>query len=279
MILRELKNEVISLGFDDIIEREDLFITSANRALRDIYTERVITKTVSLFANGDCPAKRIKEIRHVGGTDLTLPLVGRAYSMQVFGEGVIIIRDGADTKTLEFSSESDLIRGFINSGGDITFSGELSYTVRHLAFFEEIFSRRTEDIPAGDTVRIYDIRKTFGDFMSFASLPKDNTGKCIPNCTLSDGKLKIDSSYRGEIVLTYRRLPKKIVSDFPDEEIDIPNEFSHLLPLLTASYVWLDDDEQMAKYYREMYLSMLANCKVSSYEKIDTQYINTNGWA
>lgn len=279
MTLSELKNEVISLGFDDIIEREDLFITSANRALRTIYNERVITKTVKLFAQGQKPKTRTKEIRHIGGEDVTLPLVGRAYSMRVAGEGIAVIHDGSEEKRIEFSSSSEPIRGFIKTGGRIVFSGEYSYTVYDFLTFSEVFSNDIKDIPDGSNIRVFDISAMFGDFLSFISLPVDKHGKCIPNCTLSDGKLQVESSYRGEISLTYRRLPRVIFADFPDERIDIPEEFSPLLSLLTSSYVWLDDDEEKAKYYRYLYLDMLACLKSSCYDSISTEYINTNGWA
>lgn len=279
MILRELKNDVISLGFDDMLEREDLFITSANRALRTIYSERVISKTVKLFAHGQTASTRIKELRHIGGEDVTLPLVGRAYSMRVCGEGKITVYDGKNKKIIEFNSENEVINGLLTSGGSILFSGDYSYTVYNLVTFDEVFSSNTADIPDGSPRRVYDIRAMFGDFLSFMSLPRDGRGQLIDDCSLCDGKLELDSSYRGEIILTYRRLPMTIVADLPDVVIDIPEEFAPLLSLLTASYVWLDDDEEKAKYYRELYSDMLKNIKASSYESVDTGYRNTNRWA
>lgn len=58
-------------------------------------------------------------------------------------------------------------------------------------------------------------------------------------------------------------IPKKIVYDATDDtELDIEEEKTPLLQLLTAYFVWLDDDERKAVMYYNLYneqLSMYLN--------------------
>ena len=279
MTYSELRCEVTALGFDDIIEREELLVSSINRALRTIFSERAVTRTVKLFSPGQRIVSRVREIRHTGGIDMTLPLAGRAYSMRVSGVGRVTVRDGNEERSFDFSSNSELIRGYLHTGGEVTFCGDYSYSVYDLITYSEAYSDNTEDIPDGSATRTFDIRMSYGDFLSFASLPRDNRGKCIQNCTLCDGKLEIDSEYCGEITLTYRRLPRTVTGAVADEVIDVPEEYAHLLALLVASYVWLDDDEDKAKYYKELYSEMLRSLGNSTYSSIAVGYTDTNGWA
>jgi hypothetical protein len=51
-----------------------------------------------------------------------------------------------------------------------------------------------------------------------------------------------------------------------------------MLPLLTAAFMWLDDDAGKAQYYMSLYRDLVANTKRYSSNKIDTVY-RVNGWA
>lgn len=279
MTFNELKEEVIALGFDDSLEDEMVLVSAVNRALRTIYSERSITKELHLFSSGDLPHYKTKEIRHIGKETVTLPLAGRAFSMRVFGQGVFTVRGKGGEYNIKFDGMGELIRYLCASENEIVFGGDYAYTIADFTVYKDLYSPLAEDIPDGSGRRVFDIKKLAPDFLAFVENPRDYSGKCIPNCTLFDGKLEIDSSYRGEIIVTYRRLPLAATGTLPSENIDVPEELSHLLPLLVASYVWLDDDEQKAKYYRTLYHEMLEGQKRDSYSKIDTEYRNINGWA
>ena len=51
-----------------------------------------------------------------------------------------------------------------------------------------------------------------------------------------------------------------------------------MLPLLTASFMWLDDDAAKAQYYMSLYRDMVTNVKRFQTSKIDAEY-RVNGWA
>ena len=63
-----------------------------------------------------------------------------------------------------------------------------------------------------------------------------------------------------------------------DFEVDIPEEYTHLFPLLVTSCLWLEEDEAKSKYYKALYDECIKRIDSSGYEEIDYNYIDTNGW-
>ena len=279
MTLDELKNEVTLLGFDDTIDLEGSIIPAANRALRHLYSQRIFTKTVRLFARRANISYYRSEIHCPNGRNTTIPANGKAYSMRLCGSGQYTINDGqaVSVKYFESGAESILVHGFLTWGGSITFWGGYSFTVYDYTIYSEIFSPHAKDIPNSVEKTVFDLRSMYGDFMSFLSPPTNARGEAIPKCTLCDGRVEVDSKYRGEILLTYRILPTKVTSE--TVEINMPEEYSHLFPLLVASYVILDIDEEKAIRYKSMYDEMISVIKTESYQSVDTAYKNEDGWA
>ena len=280
MTFEELKLEVSSLSFGLIEESGNLLLSSANLALRDIYNRRTITKSVRLYTHGQRPIYYRKRVDFPKGVKKSLPLFGKAFSLRLCGNGFYRILDGTSqiVETFDTGDESLLLRGFITKGGSIEFWGSFSFTVYDFSLYEEIYSREVKDIPMGDETVVLDIRKIYSDFMSFISAPTDASGNEIKGARLIDGKILLDRSYGGEIILTYRRLPAEITADVKTT-IDLPEELCHLLPLLTLSYCLLDSDFDKAMYYKERYEELMSRCISLGYEKLDTQYRDVTGWA
>lgn len=279
MTLDELKSEVRLLGFDETANVDDHIIASANRALLELYNHRIITKTVRLFARSSAICYYRDEIHCPNGRSTVVPAEGKAYSMRLCGSGQYTINDGSavSVKYFESGAESVLVKGFLTWGGTITFWGGYSFTVYDYTIYSEIFSPAAKDIPLGGTRVVFDLREMYGDFLSFHSPAMNSHGEEIPNCILRDGRLEVDAKYKGEIVLTYRRLPKRITAQ--TEEIDLPNEYIHVFPLLVASDVWLDTDEEKALHYRTRFYDLMSVIKQESYQYIDNSYKNEDGWA
>lgn len=280
MTLNDLETEIVALGFNADIDTPEMLLTATNRALRDIYTHRNILKTVRLFCTDQKPSIRYKEIYCKNGKSQSFPFEGRAYSMRLCGEGFYSIVDGGNTNIIQFNTgkESKLVRGFVNVGGTIKFYGAVSFRVYDLSFYDEIYVTSNYDLPDGTGKKTFDIRKDYEDFLSFISLPTDLEGKVIEGSVLEDGRLTLPENYVGELLFTYRRLPE-IVYDDPESEIDIPEEFSHVLPLLVAFYIWLDLDTSKARLYKSQYDEMIALIEKESYEKLDFRYEVKDGWA
>lgn len=280
MTLTELQNEVIALGFDGEIGSENIFITAVNRALRDIYLQRNILRTVTIYAAGRTPSYYRKEINVKGGGGITLPLNGKAYSMRLCGMGNYRVLDGEDEELYQFDTgyESRLVQGFVTFGGSIRFYGTVSFSIYDFSVYDEIYSIRAKDVPDGSAIKSFDLRSLYSDFLSFVGPATDASGNIIESCKLIDGHVEIPSSFKGELRISYRRLPETVTAGY-EEDIDIPREYDKLLPLLVSFYVWLDVDASKANRYMDQYKELLEVMTRGSYDKIDFNYINTNGWA
>ncbi len=278
MTLRDLSSEVSALGFDGAIAMDGLFLTSLNRALRQIFGEYSVTGRITLSAVRSKPSTRIPRLWHGMGESLSLPLKGRAYSFFTSGTGAFTLRDGSNTVHKSFTGTRVRFSGFLSEGGAITFTGELGYLVTDIVTFDEIFSQNVSDIPDGRGQTCIQIRDKVGDFLSFISPPTDSNGKELSNVRMEDGAIHIKNGYEGELDLVYRRLPRPILTENPDQTIDIPPEYEVLLGPLVASYVYLDSDPEKAELYGKLYRSITER-EASLHKELRTSRYVTNGWA
>ena len=277
MTLNQLKSAVAALGFERELEDAEALRICANRALRLIFSERGVKS--SLWLSTDAPPVRVRIpfISHLSGESITVNLEGNCYSFRAYGTGCYLIKDEGGERKGEFSSFGAKVRGFIKGKAEITFLGDSFYTVHELCAFESIAEGEIGSIPIRMPERIIDIKKLIPDFLSFVGLPSDSYGREIKKVTMQDGRISFPWEMKGEIKLTYLRTPTPITLD-GDKEIDLPSDCEELLPLLTASFMWLDDDAEKAQYYMALYKDALATVKRYLNSGIDAVY-RTNGWA
>lgn len=279
MTLNELKNDVARLGFLSYIEDEACFIASANRALSLIYVDRPVSKTAILSFSGP-RASRVREfIEHRSGEEITLSFSGRSISFRSSGTGECIITDSTGSNLIPLTSDGQLTKQFIYGSGTVTFRGNYYFTVSNLAVFDDLTSNKLVDVPEYTPYRELYPEKCCEGFRAFVGHPRDKNGNIVEAVSLSDGKISAPFNYRDEIYLTYYRAPQLIKADSPATTvIDISEECAPMLPLLTASFMWLDDDAGKAQYYMSLYRDMIANVKRYSRNRLDSSYVG-NGWA
>lgn len=280
MTFDELETELTILGNNQPITDESLLILSVNRALRRLYNDLRIVKEVRIAARTIKPISYYKEIYCKSGEFMEFPLNGKAYSMRFHGSGKYMITDGdvTNTYTVDSKKEAKVIKGFLSYGGKISFWGSFSFTVYDFAVYDEIFSPQLADIPEEGSHRVFDLREMYGDFMSFISPPADSDGNLI-DCNMQDGKIEIDSSFEGEIILRYRRLPTKVISTMEIQTLDVPEEYLHLFCLLAAAYYWYYTDDGLSGHYEELYEGGIESMRKGCYDQINCSYVDTNGWA
>ena len=280
MTLQELKRDTQALGFETDHIDDEIFIPAVNRSLRNIFNDLCITKKVKLYAEPIIPLTIVDKARHFGRSSETYPLSGKAWSFEVSGVGSFRIKDGHEEKVTEFNTQREVFRGFLKYGGSITFLGNFSYTAYGLATFDYLISDELSDIPVVCHNREYDMRKIRPDFLSFADYPKTTDNQRIYEARMADGVLTLPNKFEGEFSVLYKRAPRSVTLDTPDDEcIDISSGAEALLPLLVASYVWLEDNEERAKYYKTLYKEGLERLIPTLKQRISYDYVRTNGWA
>ena len=278
MTLSELKNDVAKLGFESFIEDEDCLIASANRALSLIYVDRPISKTTIVSFRGPRVSLVREFIEHKSGEVISIPFKGKSISFRSTGLGSCIIRDNTGASSVPLSMDKQLVKQFIHGDATITLSGDYYFTVSNLVVFDDLISNKIPDIPEYSPYQELDPKDYCDDFRAFCGQPCDKNGDLISTIRLIDGRLVAPFEYRGDVYLTYYRAPKKMSDASPNEEIDISEECAPLLPILTAAFMWLDDDAGKAQYYMSLYRDLVANIKRFSTNKIDMAY-RVNGWA
>ncbi len=274
MTYKQLKKDVARLGFETVIEDEDVLLGAANSALELIYLDRPRIKTVRLFIT-PLSIPLHKEKIDVMGEQISIALEGDAYSFTTVGRGSYTISDDNGTITREISLGGLIHRGLIKGNGNLIFSSEGCLSVFNLCCFYGVYEEA--DIPLYSSMREIDVTDGRGDLRSFCRMPYDEFDNPIKHTLLRGERLLVPIDYEGDIFLDYYRTPAPIVKDNDEQSIDISAEMAPLLPLLTASFLWLDDDSDKAQYYLALYRQSLATIMRYSLRAVNNEY-ETNGW-
>ena len=279
MTYNDLREGVAALGFESEIENEDAVRHATARALRCIYTERPCYGTLVIGKNKIAPAVGLDRIYHRGGELLRIPLDGaRSYSFRTSGIGAFEISDESGTRNFSFSGNDGLHRGFIHGSGELLFKGDYSYTVSNLALYDELFGPSVEDIPIAASHIEYNVKDYVNDFLSFILPPKDSSGRDIKGASVRGSTVSIPCEYEGDVTILYKKAASE-PSGAPEEEITVPDGCEHLLPLIVAAYVWLDDDAERSQYYMSLYREGMSAVKYYGRAYVNSEYRDVNGWA
>ncbi len=82
----------------------------------------------------------------------------------------------------------------------------------------------------------------------------------------------------GEVTVYYLRRAKELTIDKADEPLDIHPAAESLLPLLVASYLWLDDRGELATHYLKLYHTEAEELRRLIYRHGSIELISRNGW-
>lgn len=280
MTINELQEEVAALGFEDSIACDTPFITAANRALRTIYTERPVARRVRIPTSKVRPLSRVTSIRHEGGDVITLTLTGSCYAFRVQGQGKFTFENGIVVENTEFYTEDSLFRGFIRGGSaTITFSGEEFFTVYNLVTYKERFGGVLKAIKEFTPFDEYDLKSLYGDYLAHLELPTDEAGEPLLDAVIDSGVIRLPTGKYDEIYVRYARMPKEITPEDTSAEVDIFGDVTPLLPILTAAYLWLDDDAERAEYYMSLYRTEMSLIRRYNTNAAKTGYRDVLGWA
>lgn len=275
MTYRELAEECAALGFEDDVGEDGRFLYAARRALALLNTEYPAVGEVNFFCEAVVPRESRREIFHPAGTELSVPLSGKSYSFRVGGRGSY--RPEGETPRA-FDAPSVLVREYRGEAGYLLFCGDYDYTVRDFAVFDACPPMR-EEIPTLAPVRTFSLRTLAPDFLCPDGIARGEDGTPIVGASVYGDTLTLPREYHGCVTLRYRRAPSKIASDDPAGRIDVPAPAAHLLPLLTASYLWLDDEPERSQYYLNLYRTGMSALKYTGAPNRDPGYQDVLQWA
>lgn len=275
MTLTQLKKEVSALCFDKSVSANSDFCFFANLALRKIFSDRGVSKTVKLNVANRTPKSSRATFTHVGGKDNIFSASDGAYVIETSGEGYFKLKDNDGERKYEFNSDFTRHKGFINGKATLTFSGEYTYTVVKIDLFDKCFGSEVNSIPNGSGC--LDLNEIYHDLACICALPKDKSGNLITEAIVEDGRITLPENFSGDIFVTYLRSPMPISEDTPDAKIDVSEDSSHLLPILCASYLCLECDPERAQGYAELYKEE-SKALTRHRRAISAEYRVRDGW-
>ncbi|MBR2342719.1 MAG: hypothetical protein IKA64_00525 [Clostridia bacterium] len=277
MTLNELQREVMHLGFETQIEDTEALISATSLALGLLYTDRPVKKRLELAVCPITPLSRVEKISLSGGEEVTLPLSGLAFALEVSGSGRVVTFDGKMKKETELDTEHSLLRGRLFTEGEITLYAKGQLTVFNLVCYRESLDEK--DIPPFSVTRSISLCDAAEDFAAALALPRDSSGREIPGAAIIGDTLTLPSDFFGTLSLPYRARPPKREEIARGEELAADPEAEHLLPLLTASFLWLDDDDEKARYYMSLYRDAQSTMRRYGTHAAAAEYKTVDGWA
>ncbi len=279
MTISELYKQVAQLGFEDSLEDDDRFYYAANRALLQV---NKIRPAISYYLINHKPLiNLVKESTFTPlekDEDLIFEATeAKSYFLEADGNGVVYV-EVYDTETetwriidtVNLSSKKTFTpyKGFIKEESEfvgglvrLRFTGEYLYSVKNIAMYKQLLGAEVQDIPAYESYTRYDISKLVDDFLALSCPPiKEAERNVILNQDYEvEGNSIILLPYenKGVYKVMYERRPALIedTGDVTNDEntIDLDEELCSLLPVLIASYVWIDDEPQKSEYYMSLY--------------------------
>jgi len=280
MTLNELKNEVLSLTFETELDSHSAFVFAANRALMEIHSEKDRTECAEIYKKKLSANEHFKKLSHENGSEQTLRLSGRTFSLTAVGTGKLLFADGTDTEEIDFTGTGVEIKRIIKTGeAFLTLKGDFSYDLYNIASFDSLSSQNPCDIPIYRDFELFDMKKINPLFLAFSAPPKDSLGSLIPGARAEGSTLSVPKDFEGKILVSYKRMPRKILDSEIDTELDISPECSHLLALRCASYLLLDENEGLANYYLSLYKNGMSAVKIYNRKGASAGYTDVLGWA
>lgn len=304
MTVSELYNQVAQLGFEDALENQSRFYFALDRAIYQAGQLRPRYNSVELH---HYPLASVASVcDHVAhaksGNELIFSAPwAKSYYFECDGQGtcyVEVMVSGKWTESGRILLDGTAVGvyraywGFLKREGSFTelpvrlrFVGDFYYAVRNVAMYQSVYSDKLSDIPAFTPFVSYDVSELCPDFISLASPPLTGADgvKLGRDYNVEDGRaILLPRTACGDYKVIYRRKPKQVSRDYDADEneevIDLDEEICTLLPLLVASYIWLDDEPEVAERYMDLFRERSAEIMRASYDAEPVVIRSCNNW-
>ena len=198
--------------------------------------------------------------------------------------------DGFKSQRALIKTEKGVFLNFdTDYSGDISLEFESDYrlSLRNVALYDVLYSALASDVPAFSEYITYDMQSLVPDFKSFLSPPFliDEQYKILDKGFYIEAKTKLflPYSWTGTYRIEYNVKPELITVFSEDvikstDRINLDDDLCALLPLLVASYVWLDDEPEKAQYYETQYQIQSAEIISRERNRTPVEFKSVYGW-
>ncbi len=125
------------------------------------------------------------------------------------------------------------------------------------------------------------VAKERRDFLAFPSHPLSREGELLHegrDFLVREGSLRVAKEAAGPLTVRYLRRPTPLTENNREEPLDVAPYAEGLLPLLCASYLWLDDRGDLATHYLSLYRAEAEELSASLYRHGGSKVACPNGW-
>ena len=132
---------------------------------------------------------------------------------------------------------------------------------------------------SADTERSFELTDMVKDPLMITAPPKHPNGSIISGAYCDGLTVTLPDEFSGHAVITYRVMPAEVTLDDGENSVDIPPYLEHLLPLLSAFFILLDEDPEKAEAYMQIYRNEAKRMWKTYALSQDNSYTAVTGWA
>ena len=289
MNTKQLYNDILTMGFDRRATDAEsdfarIFETAVNRAQETLAAFFPLYTDVAIYANESQPLLCVEEHHLKASRVREWKVEGcKSYAFSARGEGTVtVVRENLThaRHTVTSPIKEERFLGAWDTPCTLTIRAETrggEMTLHDLYAFAE---RENGFVRQGGEL-LLPLSALDSHALSLDTPPKNERGENLiegRDYRVQNGTLYLPSQTRGQLYLTVTRAPRRF--DLASDAPDVRAEALALLPLLVASYAWLDDDREKALYYLALYRESLSRLRTSGrcagvgYASYDT----SNGW-
>ena len=289
-----MKNAVALLGFNlELSDEEEhaRFWAMLNTVLPMVAQYAPIERRLTLVHQPPQPSTVISVIDkpYADAVTIIAPSAAALY-FEVTGSGraVLSLRE----QTYELSWENVvtpvakrlIVKNVLYGEGDVSISFEGAYAYRVLNFcaYDTLTSGDAADILPPSSVVCYDMTQLVEDFLEFLPAPvsvQGLPGVAPPRYRLCGRTvIEVARCHPAVLEIRYRPRVKQVSEENENEQLDVEPTLHHLVPLLLAHYLWMDDEPSKAAQYKANYDEQLALWRMRSQATAHPFVHNDMGW-
>ena len=284
MTVNQVKDAVIAYGFNpDLDDNDRLFVEALNASIQEIQALRPTTGIIEIVNEPYKPIYSVTDVTEIAA-DMSFTAMARSAVFEVDGSGQVTVTakeatvtiDGASTSTAAWDAKSGWKRIEVcaSAYSEITIAFSGVFHMRNMEFYEYPVPP-TAHIKCGNHID-YDLGDLASDYGAISYILRDgfayNGGSAYR--ILNNEILRLPAEDRGTFEVVYTKRIDRIEHD--DTKIPLRHDVLAILPILVASYVWLDDEAERAQYYRTLFERRIATVPP---ERHVTNIRDTKGWS